>query len=230
MVNIDTVYQRVLAIANKEQRGYITPQEFNLFANQAQMSIFEQYFYDLNQFERLPGNDTGHSDVLNILREKISFFEFNAPPAYVEDNFQIDFSYAQPAIRIPKNVYRVGSIRLKSKFPQHNLEMEDVTGRQWVEVEMLTPKQFNSIVYSPKPLIKPTRDRPIGYLGRLNQFQNNQNADLRPSFLHIAYDTVLSETSYGALEVAWLDNFQKNRLAMDLIIRTHDVKWGYVVS
>ena len=35
MVYIDTVYQRVLAIANKEQRGYITPQEFNLYANQA---------------------------------------------------------------------------------------------------------------------------------------------------------------------------------------------------
>ena len=47
MVNIDTVYQRVLAIANKEQRGYITPQEYNLYANQAQMDIFEQYFYDL---------------------------------------------------------------------------------------------------------------------------------------------------------------------------------------
>ena len=75
-ISVDTVYQKVLALANKEQRGYITPQEFNLFANQAQISIFEQYFYDLNQFERLPGNDTGHSDVLNMLREKISFFEF----------------------------------------------------------------------------------------------------------------------------------------------------------
>ncbi len=49
-VSVDTVYQRVLAIANKEQRGYITPQEFNLFADQAQKEIFEQYFYDLNQF------------------------------------------------------------------------------------------------------------------------------------------------------------------------------------
>ena len=37
-VSVDTVYQRVLAIANKEQRGYITPQEFNLFANQAPVS------------------------------------------------------------------------------------------------------------------------------------------------------------------------------------------------
>ena len=65
MISIDTVYQRVLALANKEQRGYITPQEFNLFANQAQNEIFEQYFYDLNQFRRIPGNETVSSDGCN---------------------------------------------------------------------------------------------------------------------------------------------------------------------
>ena len=58
MVNINKVYQRVLALANKEQRGYITPEEFNIYANQAQLDIFEQYFYDLNQFKRVPGNST----------------------------------------------------------------------------------------------------------------------------------------------------------------------------
>ena len=47
-VNVDTVYQTVQALANKEQRGYLTPQEFNLFAIQAQNDLFEQYFYDLN--------------------------------------------------------------------------------------------------------------------------------------------------------------------------------------
>ena len=77
MVNINTVYQRVLALANKEQRGYITPQEFNLFATQAQMSIFEQYFYDLNQFLRIPGNNTTHSDMVDMLEEKISLFEIS---------------------------------------------------------------------------------------------------------------------------------------------------------
>tara|TARA_R100000742_G_C4267466_1_gene85663 strand:+ start:51 stop:752 length:702 start_codon:yes stop_codon:yes gene_type:complete len=75
MVNINTVYQTVLALANKEQRGYITPQEFNLFAAQAQRSIFEQYFYDLNQFLRVPGNNTSHSDMVDLLEEKISLFE-----------------------------------------------------------------------------------------------------------------------------------------------------------
>ena len=69
-ISIDTVYQKVLAFANKEQRGYITPQEFNLFADQAQMEIFEQYFYDLNQFGRVPGNQTDYADMVEILEEK----------------------------------------------------------------------------------------------------------------------------------------------------------------
>ncbi len=76
-ISIDTVYQRVLAIANKEQRGYITPQQFNLFANQAQLKIFENYFYELDKFLRLPGNDSAYSDRINILEEKIAYFEKN---------------------------------------------------------------------------------------------------------------------------------------------------------
>ena len=71
-IRINTVYQTVLALANKEQRGYITPQEFNLFAKQAQMSIFEQYFYDLNQFKRVQTNDTEAFDMINLIEEKLN--------------------------------------------------------------------------------------------------------------------------------------------------------------
>ena len=77
-ISIDTVYQRVLALANKEQRGYITPQEFNLFANQAQMEIFEQYFYDLNQVARVPGNEYVYADPDDILEEKLQIFQNEA--------------------------------------------------------------------------------------------------------------------------------------------------------
>ena len=81
MPNVDTVYQRVLALANKEQRGYITPQEFNLLANKAQLIIFEQYFYDidieLNEMgtKQAPGNSTEYSNRIDILAEKIAPFE-----------------------------------------------------------------------------------------------------------------------------------------------------------
>jgi len=87
-ISIDTVYQRVLALANKEQRGYITPQEFNLLANQAQLDIFDQYFYDLAAMTQLskrgeeqqsPGANNplepDFGDTVNILREKISIYQ-----------------------------------------------------------------------------------------------------------------------------------------------------------
>ncbi len=77
-VSVDTVYQKVLGILNKEQRGYVTAQEFNLFANQAQLDLFEQYFYDINQFGRIPGNSTKYSDMLNMLDKKISPFKTSA--------------------------------------------------------------------------------------------------------------------------------------------------------
>ena len=98
-VSIDTVYQRVLAILNKEQRGYLTPEEYNLFANQAQMDIFEQYFYDINQFSRMSGNDTEYSDMLNVLNEKISLFETNQ-----------GLTYSGSSFIIPTDLYRVGTI------------------------------------------------------------------------------------------------------------------------
>ena len=87
-VSIDTVYQRVLALANKEQRGYITPQEFNLLANQAQMDIFDQYFYDLAAMNATVArddekkvspsssvNEPDFGDPVGIIRAKIELFQ-----------------------------------------------------------------------------------------------------------------------------------------------------------
>lgn len=42
---IDNVRNTVLSILSKDNRGYITPMEFNLYADQAQKEIFESYFY-----------------------------------------------------------------------------------------------------------------------------------------------------------------------------------------
>ena len=73
-ISVNIVYQRVLALANKEQRGYITPQEYNLLANQAQQEIFEQYFYDLNQRSRMEPDQLGvegEEDIGTFLNEKI---------------------------------------------------------------------------------------------------------------------------------------------------------------
>tara|TARA_R100001443_G_scaffold26293_3_gene39510 strand:- start:16378 stop:17073 length:696 start_codon:yes stop_codon:yes gene_type:complete len=70
-ISIDSVYQQVLAIANKEQRGYITPQEFNLFARKAQLDIFENTFHDYKMALLKPESAAKISDDVDMLREKI---------------------------------------------------------------------------------------------------------------------------------------------------------------
>ena len=130
-ISINTVYQRVLAILNKEQRGYLTPVEFNLFANQAQLDIFEQYFYDLNQFSRLPGNSTEYSDMVDILEEKISAFEKTAQPTRSNNHFNE-----------PTNLYRLGTVIYNGS-----------------EAEHVNKNEYLYITSS--PLSKPTNDFPI---------------------------------------------------------------------
>ena len=71
MINVDTVYQTVQALVNKEQRGYLTPQEFNLFVNQVQQDIYEQYFYDLNAFREKRPEAHLLGDSVSQLMEKI---------------------------------------------------------------------------------------------------------------------------------------------------------------
>lgn len=150
-VSIDTVYQRVLAILNKEQRGYVTPQEFNLFANQAQLDIFEQYFYDINQFGRISGNDTEFSDMLNVLNEKINIFETTADMVWSNN-------YWNP----PANLYRIGSIvyentiTTKSLYPTPNTV---VTTKVPVEAERINYNEYLYIAQS--GMTKPTNSRPV---------------------------------------------------------------------
>ena len=73
-VNVDTVYQTVQALANKEQRGYLTPQEFNLFANQAQQDMFEQYIYDLNAFKAAREEEHEIGNSIDHIMRKLSFW------------------------------------------------------------------------------------------------------------------------------------------------------------
>ena len=75
MVNIDTVYQKVLVLSNKEQRGYITPQEFNLLADKAQLEIFNSYFHDIKTGLSHPTkNEVEVFDPVEIVREKLNPF------------------------------------------------------------------------------------------------------------------------------------------------------------
>jgi hypothetical protein len=182
-VTIDTVYQRVLAIANKEQRGYITPQEFNLLANQAQLDIFEQYFYDLNQFSRLPGNETRYADMIDIIEEKISIFE----------KFRQDVSMSAGGVgTLPANTHKLGAVSYN-------------TGSGYVEIEQINQNELNKYINS--PLTAPTTTRPIYIKTSETAIQVYPttitsavtcNYIAKPASVSWNYTTVLGEPLYNA--------------------------------
>ena len=77
MVDINRVYEKVLFLANKEQRGYITPDEFNSYAHEAQLEVFESYFLKKFQVDQAPMNETDYADIAMNVEEKISVFHAN---------------------------------------------------------------------------------------------------------------------------------------------------------
>ena len=81
---INSVRNTVLSILNKNNYGYISPSDFNLFAKQAQMDIFDDYFSQYNmQINRensrygrnsLQSSGTGYADITKGLEEVIDYF------------------------------------------------------------------------------------------------------------------------------------------------------------
>ena len=78
---INDVRNTVLAIANKNNYGYISPQDFNLYAKQAQLDIFEDYFYQFNSWkirENQRTSGTGNANIAKGLEEVIDSFSVQA--------------------------------------------------------------------------------------------------------------------------------------------------------
>ena len=158
MISVDTIYQWVLAAANKEQRGYVTPQEFNLFANQAQMDIFDQYFYDVDKSSKVHGNETETSDMLDILNEKIDIFEMKDIPVTAGINL--------PAPPVNAEIYRLGTI-VFTNSNNDSFEVERVSRKEWLIAQNTS-------------LAQPRSERPI----YIRDGKNSSGIDLIKVFGH----------------------------------------------
>ena len=92
MVSVLQVYTALKDLANKEQKGFITPQVFNSFASLAQMNIYDEMFSDLIDAKRLsrqnfdPGRDKSirkqkEEDLAIYLRSAVLQLPFMEKPS-----------------------------------------------------------------------------------------------------------------------------------------------------
>ena len=119
-VSVDTVYKTVLYILNKEQRGFITPDEFNKLGEQVQLEIFEKYFEDFNQQFRVPQNNSEYGNRLDNLDEKMSIFK---------DDIALNFINLFPATSYwttPSSIYFIGNLYFQNETTGKSYLMERV--------------------------------------------------------------------------------------------------------
>jgi len=137
-VNINSVYQKVLAISNKEQRGYITPQEFNLLADRAQNEIYENYFHQARNSNAKIKDDDQYTDTLEMIEAKLAPFLKTAGGG-TSDN-QGDYT-------LPTDLYKVIRVQLGL--------------HEAVEVNKKERGMILALGNNLNSLLKPTVHRPI---------------------------------------------------------------------
>ena len=195
-LNVDTVYKTVLLIMNKEQRGYVTPDEFNKIATQVQLQIFENYFEDYTQQLRTPQNTSEYSERLKELDNKISIFKtdggvtYTAPVGTTPGYFQgpTYTSSNLPPTQSPQTlIYKIGTILYKADT-QYEVECQRIQRNDFLQINK-------------SPLTRPTVSFPQ-YLWEneriiIHPQTINSVGDVRVSYIKRPQDVIWGYTQSG---------------------------------
>jgi len=143
--SVNTVYQTVLLILNKEQRGYLTPDEFNKIATQVQLDIFEQYFDDLNQQLRVPQVDIDYSDRVMNVDENLSVFKAIGDCTFNTDKFSLPTTDDISGLSIVYNEDDITDVSTQVEFYRLGAITYEPTGSDPVELQRLQRFDFYNI-------------------------------------------------------------------------------------
>jgi len=195
-INVDKVYKTVLLILNKEQRGYMTPDEFNKTATKVQLDIFEQYFDDLNQQLRVPQADFDYSNRQTDIDDKIEMFKCIGPCAAVGPNVS---PFNLPIVDDLTNTAIVyDDAPNSSEFAFYRLgtvTYTESTNIKPVEIQRLQRVEFYNIDKS--DLTAPSKNFPV-YLyesGKLRVKPTSITDDIEATFLRKPRNVVWNFTS-----------------------------------
>ena len=158
-INVNTVYKTVLLILNKEQRGYVTPDEFNKIAAQVQLETFEQYGEDLNQQLRVPQTDTDYADRVAAVDEHLSIFKTSGVATFVPAAGTVPAHFSLPTTDIYGNtvdLYRLGVVNYKEEVELQRLQRMDFYNIQKSPLTKSTESFPTYLLESDRIFVKPS--------------------------------------------------------------------------
>ena len=134
-INVNTVYTTVLSILNKEQRGYLTPDEFNKIGTQVQLEIFEKFFEDYNQYIRMPKTDVEFASRMDRIEQEFQIFEKIGIGTYSSEQYAA-----------PSDLHRFGSAFW-------------TVGTTRPEIAIVSERDYQQQILS--PILQPSNNFPI---------------------------------------------------------------------
>jgi len=150
-MTIDEVYKLVQVFANKEQRGFISPSDFNLLAKQAELELYNKRLSIIKQKSPTRRSQGVYAENLSpeLARQDISTF-LNRTDANVGE-------------RTPP--YVGGQVSITADYVESMFinvdEHHDISNH--IPVDIVEPKDINQILRS--SLVKPSIEYPVALLG-----------------------------------------------------------------
>lgn len=108
MASVNTVYSALKNLANKDERGFITPKVFNTFSSVAQNKIFNDLFSEMTKAQSMRARNIDaktHQSYIKRLEEDLAYFSKNATVS------QVDGVFAKP-----EDMARVISMSLTGSY------------------------------------------------------------------------------------------------------------------
>jgi hypothetical protein len=197
---INSVRNTVMFLLNKDNRGYVSPSEFDYFAKQAQLEIFEQYFSDYAKavaLQNMRKKAQNYGDIAQHIQNKIDKFYTNATMAY-RDQAATSPGEEQDYFDLPTDLYKLINITYQGGFGT------DIIMSGGTIIQPVAPHKFDMIVNS--NYTQPTITYPIYvrkgdtvYVRPLS-IQSNVQANYirKPVDPHWGYTTVGGDPVYNS--------------------------------
>jgi hypothetical protein len=208
-INVNTVYQTVLAILNKEQRGYMTPNEFNRIATQVQLEIFESYFPDADQANRKNQNNTQNDTAwFNAYENALNLVEpfIYRDAEWTGSNGNPRFSLSNTTITDlnGREVKQVGNVSAIYNNDPGSVLVSGISVPGVVKTsvcEKVSRKDYEKIIRS--KLTAPTYNDPVYYIDNWNSSIPRINVFPSPTLPGTTQNSVFSELIVQPLDPIW---------------------------
>ena len=153
-MTIDEIYRLVQTFANKEQRGFITPSDFNLLAKQAELELINKRLDVLQNKSQAKKMSGLMDESLTPEMAEQDLAPFLTLKRYTSSSVLVSSGYSESEITIDPNTVLIKEIFI---LPDENLGINSN-----IPLELVKPEDINKILRS--SLVKPSIDYPVGLM------------------------------------------------------------------